>query len=174
MYNCKHQQDENTTDLEPQAKQKKPEALEGEPVAGVFVPSAGTTIQIDGAGSIRTEQFRQVVNSFDEDKQTKLAAIVSWFFTVLAYLAPLILGFYAGAAVGDTVSSATFTLAHATNVFYHLISIMLELSIPMLGYAVAVAFKRAAKDRTQVPMCAILLVLFLVLAIGNALAQDVL
>jgi hypothetical protein len=169
---------DGTAQAEPRAslapvQQQAPETVDGEPVTGVFVPAA-TTIQVGSVASMHTEQFRQVVNSFDEDKQTKLAAIVSWFFTTLAYLAPLVLGFYAGAAVGDTISNAAFTLTHATNVFYHLISIMLELSIPMLGYAVAVAFKRAAKDRTQVPMCAILAVLFICLAIGNALAQDVL
>jgi hypothetical protein len=166
-----------STALQPQAPAQPvaPAAVDGEPVAGTFVPSApATTIQVGSVATMRTEEFRQIVNSFDEDKQTFLALAVSKFFTTLAYLGPLGLGFYAGAAVGDTISGAVFTWAHASNVFYHFISIALELSIPMLGYAVAVSFKRAAKDRSQVGLCAILAVLFICLAIGNALAQDVL
>jgi hypothetical protein len=142
----------------------------GEPVQGHFIENMPNT---GASASRRTEQFARVVNSFDEDKQHLLATIVGKFFTALAYLAPLLLGWYAGAALGDTLTGG-FTLAHAYNVFAHLISIMLELSIPMLGYAVAVSFRRAAKDRTQITLCSILAILFLLLAIGNAITQDVL
>ena len=144
----------------------------GEPVSGRFIDNRASDHTAQAAR--RTEQFSRVVASFDEDKQHLLASIVSKFFTGLAYLAPLLIGYFAGAALGDTISG-TFSLgAGSFNIFTHLISIVLELSIPMLGFAVAVTFRRAAKDRGQLTLCAILSVLFLLLAVGNAITQDIL
>ena len=111
----------------------------GEPVSGRFVDNQASDHTAQAAR--RTEQFSRVVASFDEDKQHLLASIVSKFFTGLAYLAPLLIGYFAGAALGDTISG-TFSLgAGSFNIFTHLISIVLELSIPMLGFAVAVTFR---------------------------------
>src|SRR5437879_1639596 len=73
----------------------------GEPVQGHFIENTPHT---GASASRRTEQFARVVNSFDEDKQHLLAAIVGKFFMALAYLAPLLLGWYAGAALGDTLT----------------------------------------------------------------------
>ena len=146
----------------------------GQAVSGHFVPSGQSQGDHTTLAATRTEQFARVVATFDEDKLHILARIVATFFTTLAYLAPLLIGYFAGAALGDTISGPFNLGAGSFNVFTHLISVVMELSIPMLGYAVAVTFKRAAKDRGQLTICAILSILFLLLAAGNALTQDIL
>lgn len=146
----------------------------GEPVRGRFVPAGGQTSDYTSQAAARTAQFSRIVATFDEDKLHILALVVSKFFTALAYLAPLLIGYFAGAALGDTISGTFDFGAGSFNVFTHLISVVMELSIPMLGYAVAVTFRRAAKDKGQLTICAVLSVLFLLLAVGNALTQDIL
>lgn len=146
----------------------------GEPVRGHFVDDQAPPSDHTSAAARRTQDFARTVNTFDEDKLTLLAHIVSKFFMAMAYLVPLGIGYFAGAALGDTISGTFSLAAGARNIYTHFLSIVLELSVPMLGYAVAVTFKRAAKDRGQLTLCAVLSVLFLLLAIGNALTQDVL
>ena len=126
-----------------------------------------------GNAAKRTEEFRRIVQTFDEDRQDKLAWLVGKFFTCSAYLLPLAIGWYAGQALGDTLQGP-LNWHNNTNVFAHLISTGLEIAIPMLGYTVAIAFKRASKDRSQATACAILLLVFLAMATGNALTQEVL
>jgi hypothetical protein len=148
------------------------QALDAAPVSsGIWIDASH--MMAGGAATAQTEAFRRIVNSFDEDRQDKLAWLVGKVFMMLAYMLPPLLGWYAGAALGDALTGA-FSLAHANNVFIHLISISLELGVPMIGYAVATTFKRAARDRNQVSKCAVLLLVFLVVALGSAVTQDVL
>jgi hypothetical protein len=51
------------------------------------------------------------------------------------------------------------------------ISIGLELMLPALGLSTTIAFKRALRDKSQVPMFIILASLFVGLAVGNSFAQ---
>jgi hypothetical protein len=146
----------------------------GEPVRGRFVDDQAQPSDPTRAAARRTQEFARTVNTFDEDKLSLLARVVSLFFMTMAYLVPLGIGYFAGAALGDTISGTFSLVAGARTIYTHFLSIVLELSVPMLGYAVAVTFKRAAKDRGQLTLCAVLSVLFLLLAIGNALTQDVL
>jgi hypothetical protein len=162
-------------DVSPAASDDAPPLyVNGEAVSGHFVDDQAQATDPTAQAARRTEQFSRIVATFDEDKLHLLASLVSKFFMAMAYLVPLGIGYFAGAALGDTISG-TFSLgAGARNIYTHFLSIVLELSIPMLGYAVAVTFKRAAKDRGQLTLCAVLSLLFLLLAIGNALTQDVL
>jgi len=149
------------------------QALETEQVSSSGVWIDASHMMTGGAAAARTEQFSRIVSSFDEDRQDKLAWLVGKFFMVLAYLLPPLLGWYAGLALGD-VLSGTFTFARASSVFLHLVSVSLEMAVPMIGYAVAATFKRAAKDRAQITKCATLLLVFLGVAIGSAISQQVL
>ena len=146
----------------------------GEPVSGHFVDDQAQQSDPTAQAARRTEEFAQVVATFDEDKLTLLATVVSKFFMGMAYLVPLGIGFFAGAALGDTISGTFAWSAGSKNLYTHFLSIVMELSIPMLGYAVAVTFKRAAKDRGQLTICALLAITFLLLAVGNAVTQDIL
>src|SRR5438067_8899991 len=72
----------------------------GEPVSGRFIDDQAQQSDPTAQAARRTEQFARTVNSFDEDKQTLLAQVVSKFFTAMAYLVPLGIGYFAGAALG--------------------------------------------------------------------------
>ena len=45
------------------------------------------------------------------------------------------------------------------------------MSLPILGFCVSLTFRRAAKDRSQVALCAVCTLLFLSVGIGNAAVQ---
>lgn len=166
------QSEEPSKGLVQSESEKSTTTVDAVPVErGVWIDASRIIDQ--GNATKRTEEFRRIVQTFDEDRQDKLAWLVGKFFTSLAYLLPLVIGWYAGLALGDTLSG-TFTFAVSKNAFSHIISVGLELSIPMLGYAVAVSFKRASKDRSQTTACALLLLVFLAIAVANATAQEVL
>lgn len=151
------------------AQPEQGNAVDGEPVtSGHWIDATGQTAL--SYSQSHTEDFRHIVNSFDEDKQEWLAWLISKFYMLLAYLLPPITAWYVGQAIGDAFSGS-FTLASAWSVYAHLISVSLELMLPVLGLAVTVQFKRALKDRSQLYMCLVLIVLFLVLGVGNAAAQ---
>lgn len=140
---------------------------DGEVTTGQWIDAAAIPVTISQA---QTEEFRRVVDSFDEDKQERLAWAISKVYTFLAYLLPPLTAWYVGMAIGDAFSGK-FTFADAWSVYAHLISISLEMMLPVLGLAVTVTFKRALKDRQQVYLCVVLIVLFLALGIGNSFAQ---
>lgn len=129
----------------------------------MIVPMASTA-------AVQTAQFQQVINSFDEDKQGLMERITTKVYTVLAYIFPPLTAWYVGMAIGDAFSGP-FNLGNAWSVYAHLISITLELMLPILGLAVVVSFKRSLKDRSQLPTFITLALLFLVLGIGNSCAQ---
>jgi hypothetical protein len=52
----------------------------------------------------------------------------------------------------------------------HLLSVFLEVIMPILGLATTIAFKRAMKDRSQMAGAVVIAFLFVFVSIGNALA----
>ncbi len=161
-------QDENTTTALVPATNATP-VVSGEPVAGTFIdasmPQHNTT-----SAAAQTHEFQKVINSFDEDKQGLLARLTEKLYTFLAYVVPPLAAYGVGAAIGDAFSGP-FTFASTYSVSMHVISVGLELLLPALGFAVVTAFKRAIKERSQMPMFIVTALLFLVLGIGNSFAQ---
>lgn len=158
------------TPVAPEAGQDDQDAPATNIVTGRFVPAgqqAGLVVS-SGAG-VNTEHFRQVIESFDEDKQTALEWIVRKFFGAAAYLLPLIVALVVGIAIGDAFSGAHPSFGWT--LYTHVISVSLELMLPVLGLAVTIVFKRALKDRSQIGMFLALAALFLALAVGNSFAQ---
>jgi hypothetical protein len=144
------------------------QAKDAEVVSGQFVPT------IDATGPTEAHRnaarLRQTIETFNEDKQTPLEWLVVKFFTVLAYLLPPFVAWIVGQAIGDAWGGK-FDWVNAWSVYSHVISVSLEMMLPVMGYAVTVAVKRAAKDRSQMFIPIILGLLFLGLAIGNSFAQ---
>lgn len=142
---------------------------DAEIVSGQFVPD----IQVN-AGSTEAHRnaarLRQTIETFNEDKQTPLEWVVVKFFTVLAYLLPPFVAWIVGQAIGDAWGGK-FDWGNTWSVYSHVISISLEMMLPVMGYSVTVAVKRGAKDRSQMFIPIILGLLFLSLAIGNSFAQ---
>jgi len=163
---------QTSTALSPAANQQTaviPEqGRDAEIVSGTFVPTIDATGR--ASASAHTERIRQKVESFNEDRQTPLEWVVVKFFTVLAYLLPILIAWVVGSAIGQ-VWAGKFDWNNPWSVFSYVISIGLELMIPVMGYAVSTTAKRAVKDRSQMAWPIILSVLFLALAVGNSFAQ---
>lgn len=161
-----------STDVVPaaQASPTVTPAKDGEPVSGRWVDSNNNQALATTYAQAHTEEFRRIVESFDEEKQTWLAQAISKVYMLLAYLLPPVTAWYVGMAIGDAFSGG-FTLASAWSVYAHLISVSLEMMLPVLGLAVAVQLRRSVKDRSQVGMTVFLIVLFICLGIGNSFAQ---
>src|SRR5712671_5861342 len=107
---------------------------DAEIVSGRFVPD----IQINAgrtSASIHTERIRKQVESFNEDRQTPLEWLVVKFFTILAYTLPTLIAWVVGSAIGQ-VWAGKFDFWNPWSVFSYVISIGMELMIPVMGYAV--------------------------------------
>jgi hypothetical protein len=143
---------------------------DAEVVSGTFIP----TIDATGGGTARsiehTERLRKTIESFNEDKQTPLKWVVVKFFEVLSYLAPILIAYVVGMAIGDAWSGK-FNLNDSWNIYSHVISVFLEMMLPALGYAVTVSLKQAFNDKSKAVMCVVLAILFIALAVGNSFAQ---
>jgi hypothetical protein len=136
-------------------------------VRGQFVEQ--TTLDLMTEASQQTQQFRREAESFDEEKASLGEKALRLLFSLLAYLAPSLLAVFIGLAVGDAFTPPGSSFFYSW--YAHLLSITLESCLPMLGFVVALTFRRAAKDRSQVAVCAVCCLLFLALGIGNAVVQ---
>ncbi len=139
-----------------------------EVVSGTFVPTINATGYTDAQRN--AARLRQTIETFNEDRQTPLEWLIVKFFTVLAYILPPFVAWVVGTAIGDAWGGK-FDWGNAWSVYSHVISISLEMMLPVMGYSVTVAVKRAAKDRSQAAIPIILGLLFLGLAVGNSFAQ---
>jgi hypothetical protein len=145
-------------------------AKDAEIVSGTFVPTINATGSAQMEAQKHAARLRTTIETFNEDRQTPLEWVVVKFFTVLAYLLPPFVAWIVGQAIGDAWGGK-FDWSNAWSVYSHVISVSLEMMLPVMGYSVTVAVKRAAKDRSQMVVPIILGLLFLGLAIGNSFAQ---
>jgi len=143
---------------------------DAEVVSGQFIPDQ--TIVIDGESEAHKHaaRLRTTIETFNEDRQTPLEWVVVKFFTVLAYLLPIVVAYVVGCAIGQKWSGA-FTFRDPWTVYSYVISVGLEMMIPVMGYSVTVSLKRAFKDHTQFILPIVLGLLFILLAVGNSFAQ---
>jgi hypothetical protein len=145
-------------------------AKDAEVVSGTFVPTIDATGNSQMEAHKHAARLRETIESFNEEKQTPLEWIVVKFFTILSYLLPILVAYVVGCAIGQ-VWSGKFDITNPWSVYSYVISVGLEGMVPVMGYSVTVAIKRAAKDRSQAALPIILGLLFLGLAIGNSFAQ---
>jgi hypothetical protein len=143
---------------------------DAEVVSGTFVPTIDATGNTQMEAHRHAARLRKTIETFNEDKQTFLEWLVVKFFTVLAYLLPPFVAWIVGQAIGDAWGGK-LDWNNAWSVYSHVISISLEMMIPVLGYSETVALKRAIKDRSQMGWPIGIGLLFLALAIGNSFAQ---
>jgi len=143
---------------------------DAEIVSGTFIPTIDATGNTQMEAHKHAARLRQTIETFNEDKQTVLEWVTVKFFTVLAYILPPFVAWIVGQAIGDAWGGK-FDWSNAWSVYSHVISVSLEMMLPVMGYSVTVAVKRAAKDRSQMFVPITLAILFLALAIGNSFAQ---
>ncbi|MGH2507841.1 MAG: hypothetical protein ACRDHZ_10640 [Ktedonobacteraceae bacterium] len=117
----------------------------------------------------RTDQFRQEAESFDDEKAPFAEKGLRVIFTAFAYIVPITLAYFIGQAVGDAFTPVGSSVGYSQ--YAHFLSIALEMSLPILGFCVSLTFRRAGKDRSQIAICAAIVLLFLAVGVGNAAVQ---
>jgi len=140
---------------------------DAEVVSGTFVPTIDATGRT--SASIHTEELRRTIQSFNEDKMTPMKWVVTKFFEFLSYLAPILVAIVVGSAIGFAWSGP-FDIHVPWTVYSYVISIVLELMLPVLGYATTVVLKQALSDKSKVGLLIALAILFIGLALGNSFA----
>ena len=124
-----------------------------------------------GDASQRTKEFETIVNSFDEDKETVGHWITHKIISILCYTLPALFAIFGGWAIGDAFCNAQTPVA--TSIFYHMMSVGVELLTPIAGIMCAKKVQQAKKDRSLIVLCVILAIVFLFVAVANAFAQEV-
>ena len=143
---------------------------DAEVVTGTFVPTIDARGSTSSSSIEHTERLRKTIETFTEDKQTPLKWIVVKFFEVMAYLAPILVAWVIGMAIGDAWGGK-FNMSDSWSVYSHVISVTLEMMLPALGYAVTVSLKQAFNDKSKWALGIGLSVVFIALAVGNSFAQ---
>lgn len=140
-----------------------------EVVSGQFVPDQMITVN-SGKAEAYTIQLRKTIASFNEDKMTPMKWLVVKFFEVLSYFAPILVALVVGMAIGNAWAGP-FDIHNLWCAYSYVISVVLELMVPCLGYACTVVLKQALMDRSKVVLFIGLSLLFVGLAVGNSFAQ---
>lgn len=118
-----------------------------------------------------TKDFRKVVDSFDEDKQTPSEWLIGKLFTALAYLMPVVFAYFVGMAIGDAFANGPFSFSNGYSEYVHVASLFVEFSVTMFCFGAVTVFKRALKDRSQLGLFIALGITFIALSILNSFAQ---
>lgn len=167
----------NSTAVAPAATQSvtSEEGKETTIVSGTFVPSG--TDELFTESSRQTEHFAKVVEQFDEDKQEPIEWAIWKLAAMFCYIAPFALAVPIGLGVGDVFTTPipgqpVSPLMHtgSANVGIHMLSLFLELLMPILGLTTVLAFKRALKSRKAIAGFIYVGAFFLTVSLGNAAA----
>jgi hypothetical protein len=144
---------------------------EGEPVQGTFIDATGGPAY----APLQTNQYRRVIDSFDEDKETWAERGVRWFYMALAYSLPAIVAYFIGRAIGDGFSGGGFDWNDGWNAFNHVVSWAIEFSISGLVLAGAITVKRIkAADSSYIVSFVCIFVALIFFSIASGAAQWVL
>lgn len=144
-------------------------------VAGTFVPNG--VDQLFTESSRQTEHFANVVEQFDEDKQEPIEWIIWKCAALFCYIAPFALAIPIGLSIGDVFTTpfagqpvSPLMRTGSANVAIHMLSLFLEVLMPILGLTTVLAFKRALKSRKAIAGFIYVGIFFLTVSFGNAMA----
>lgn len=148
-------------------------------VAGTFVPNG--TDELFTESSEQTRQFAAVINTFDEDKQEPIEWIIWKCAAIFCYTAPFALAIPIGLSIGDVFTTplpgqpvSPLMRTASANIAIHMLSMGLELLMPILGLATVLMVKRAFKDRKAIAGFAVVAIFFLTFSLSNAAALFIL
>ena len=124
----------------------------------------------------QTQDVAEVIESYDEHKEHAIGQAANKIGTVLGYVFPWVMAFYAGAALGFTYSNGKpFNPLQLQYAFYYIVSWAYEFCLVLLMLAIVRQFKRVKSgNKRAVGALAGVFVLFLVLAVTSASAQWIL
>jgi len=144
-------------------------------VAGTFVPNGSDEFFTES--SRQTEHFAKVVEQFDEDKQEPIEWLIWKCAAIFCYIAPFALAIPIGLGVGDVFTTplpgqpvSPLMRTGSANIGIHMLSLFLEVLMPILGLTTVLAFKRALKSRKAIAGFIYVGAFFLTVSLGNALA----
>jgi hypothetical protein len=167
----------NSTAITPasQSTEVTQESPETTIVAGTFVPSGTDELFTESAR--QTEHFAKVVEQFDEDKQDPIEWAIWKLAAIFCLIAPFTLAIPIGLSIGDVFTTplpdqpmSPLMQTPSANVAIHMLSLFLEILMPILGLTTVLAFKRALKSRKAIGGFLFVGAFFLTISAGNAMA----
>jgi hypothetical protein len=169
--------DDTSTAIAPVAPST--EVVSSEPettiVAGTFVPSGTSDLFTESAE--QTRRFAHVIDTFDEDKQEPIEWAIWKCVAIFCYIAPFALAIPIGLSIGDVFTTplpgqpiSPLMRTPSANIAIHMLSLFLEVLMPILGLTTVLAFKRALKSRQAIAGFVAVGAFFLTISAGNAMA----
>lgn len=116
------------------------------------------------------EAIRNEIEAFDEEKKGALERLMTFLFTVAAYVGPFIVALAVAQEIADTYSGA-WQWGNSWSVATHLVAWFGELGLAALTVSIATAVRRAASDGEMLPRLVASIVAFVVFSVASGLAQ---
>ena len=147
----------------------------GHIVQGTFI-DAGSMQALMTTVVANAQRSRQLVESFDEDREPVVEKGIRWFYMGIFYVMPALVAYFVGRAIGDEFSgNHGLDWNDGWNAFNHVISWAIEFSISGLVLAASIAARKIRSSTSEYVglfvMLAIALVFF---SVASGVAQYVL
>lgn len=144
-------------------------------ISGTFVPAGSQDLFTES--SEQTRRFARVIDTFDEDKQEPIEWMIWKCAAIFCYIAPFALAIPIGLSIGDVFTTplpgqpiSPLMRTASANIAIHMLSLFLEVLMPILGLTTVLAFKRALKSRQAIAGFVVVGAFFLTISAGNAMA----
>jgi len=116
------------------------------------------------------ERYRNLIDSFDEDRETFLEKVLRWFLLLLAYALPIIVAYAMGKEIGDAYGGV-FNLNDGWSLGTHVVAMAGEFALTMMTFSAASALRKSSTDKSYTPKFISSVVAFLLFAVASGLAQ---
>lgn len=116
------------------------------------------------------ERYRNLIDSFDEDRETFLEKAIRWFLLLLAYALPIVVAYAMGKEIGDAYGGK-FDINDGWSLGTHVVAMAGEFALTMMTFSAASALRKSATDKSYTPKFISSVVAFLVFAVASGLAQ---
>jgi len=116
------------------------------------------------------ERYRNLIDSFDEDRETFLEKMIRWLLLLLAYALPLVVAYAMGKEIGDAYGGV-FNFNDGWSLGTHVVAMAGELALTMMTFSAASALRKSSTDKSYTPKFMSSVVAFLLFAVASGLAQ---
>lgn len=123
-----------------------------------------------------TQDVKEVIEGFDDEKETLIGNLLRRVVVIICYVLPWIISAYAGSALGQRYAGAPFAWNNANVAYYYIVSWGYEFALVALMTALVVVFRRLTNGtgRRAGAVLVSVLGLFVLLAATSAAAQWIL
>ena len=116
------------------------------------------------------EAIRRQIDAFDEEKKGALERLMTFLFTVAAYVGPFIVALAVAQEIADTYSGP-WQWGNSWSVATHLVAWFGELGLAALTVSIATAVRRVVSDGEMLPRLVASIAAFVVFSVASGLAQ---